>query len=119
MLANRTTLYRTLLRELRLSIEPPRRVNRSIVSHFRSIAEQLGSHDTPRARQDFENAILFLKSQREHKVREEYPGMSHILISTQKRLLERYNPLFDLTAQERIEATARRVGLNMPKTPEA
>jgi ATP synthase assembly factor FMC1 len=31
-----------------------------------------------------------------------------------QELLERYNPLFDLTAEERIEATARRVGLNMP-----
>ena len=31
-------------------------------------------------------------------------------------LLERYNPLIDLTAEERIEATARRVGLDMPET---
>ncbi|KAG8218714.1 DHBP synthase RibB-like alpha/beta domain-containing protein [Butyriboletus roseoflavus] len=30
-------------------------------------------------------------------------------------LLERYNPLVELTAEERIEATARRVGLNMPR----
>lgn len=30
-------------------------------------------------------------------------------------LLERYNPLIDLTAEERIEATARRVGLDMPE----
>jgi hypothetical protein len=29
-------------------------------------------------------------------------------------LLDRYNPLFDLTAEERIHATARRVGLDMP-----
>ena len=35
-----------------------------------------------------------------------------------QELLDRYNPLVDLTAEERIEATARRVGLNMPKTPE-
>ena len=33
-------------------------------------------------------------------------------------LLDRYNPLIDLTAEERIEATARRVGLNMPVTPQ-
>jgi len=32
-----------------------------------------------------------------------------------QELLERYNPLIDLTAEERIEATARRVGLNMPE----
>jgi ATP synthase assembly factor FMC1 len=35
-----------------------------------------------------------------------------------QELLERYNPLFDLTAKERIEATARRVGFNMPKIHE-
>ena len=32
--------------------------------------------------------------------------------------MDRYNPLVDLTAEERIEATARRVGLNMHVTPE-
>ncbi|KAH9963194.1 hypothetical protein BC827DRAFT_1129193, partial [Russula dissimulans] len=43
------------------------------------------------------NVITFLRSQRMYKT-----------------LLDRYNPLIDLTAEERIEATARRVGLNMP-----
>jgi ATP synthase assembly factor FMC1 len=38
------------------------------------------------------------------------------LDSHTKTLLDRYNPLFDLTAEERIEATAHRVGLNMPIT---
>ena len=33
-----------------------------------------------------------------------------------QELLERYNPLIDLTGEERIEATARRVGLDMPET---
>jgi hypothetical protein len=33
-----------------------------------------------------------------------------------KTLLDRYNPLVDLTGEERIEATAHRVGLNMPIT---
>jgi len=33
-----------------------------------------------------------------------------------QELLDRYNPLIDLTAEERIEATARRVGLDMPET---
>ncbi len=33
-----------------------------------------------------------------------------------KTLLDRYNPLVDFTGEERIEATARRVGLNMPIT---
>ncbi|KAI0028201.1 hypothetical protein K488DRAFT_59200, partial [Vararia minispora EC-137] len=48
------------------------------------------------------NLITFMRSQRMHK-----------------ELLERYNPLVDLTAEERIEATARRVGLNMPLVPES
>ncbi|KIL70115.1 hypothetical protein M378DRAFT_68013, partial [Amanita muscaria Koide BX008] len=47
---------------------------------------------------DLENALVFLRSQREHKV-----------------LLHRYNPSFDYTSEERIKATANRVGLDMPK----
>jgi ATP synthase assembly factor FMC1 len=31
-------------------------------------------------------------------------------------LLERYNPLHDMSPEERRAATARRVGLSMPKT---
>ncbi|KAF8974283.1 hypothetical protein BDZ97DRAFT_1772814 [Flammula alnicola] len=99
MFTDRATLYRGLLRELRQSITPPRKVNKTIIAHFRSIAERIGKEDNSHAHQDYENAILFLRSQREHK-----------------RLLERYNPLFDLTAQDRIKATARRVGLDMPVT---
>ena len=91
-----------------------------------------------------ENAVLFLRSQREHKVRihvvsrssprnialalarrtnsgripgafQELPGM---LTTRCQALLERYNPLFNLTAEEHIKATANRVGLNMPITPD-
>ncbi|KAH9482446.1 hypothetical protein JR316_0004546 [Psilocybe cubensis] len=97
MLSDRVTLYRGLLRELRLSLKAPRKVNKHVVAPFRSIAEKLDDSN-PRARQDYDNAINFIRAQREHK-----------------RLLERYNPLFDLTAQERIKATANRVGFNMPK----
>jgi len=85
MLSDSATLYRAVLRELRQSvgsklihglhllsrikIEPPRRVNRSIIAHFRSIAEKVQTKrgDT-QAKQDFENAINFLRAQREHKV---------------------------------------------------
>ncbi|THH12628.1 hypothetical protein EW146_g7519 [Bondarzewia mesenterica] len=49
---------------------------------------------------DMNNAVTFMRAQRVHKT-----------------LLDRYNPLIDLTAEERIEATARRVGLNMPISP--
>lgn len=56
-----------------------------------------------------------MQSQREYKVI--ILVTCKILQSTDsyQALLERYNPLIDLTAKERIEATARRVGLNMPK----
>ncbi|KAF5322838.1 hypothetical protein D9619_000371 [Psilocybe cf. subviscida] len=108
MLTEQATLYRGLLRELRQSVTP-RKVNRGIMANFRSIAERIhGGAANPKdakaqqgivhAKQDYDNAILFLRSQREHA-----------------RLLERYNPTFDLTSQDRIQATARRVGLNMPK----
>ncbi|KAF8913844.1 YwlC protein [Gymnopilus junonius] len=97
MLSERATLYRRLLRELRQSLNLERKVNREIMARFRSIAETVGKEGQVNARQDIENAVLFFRSQREHK-----------------QLLERYNPLFDLTAEERIKATARRVGLDMP-----
>ncbi|KAF8812384.1 YwlC protein [Phlegmacium glaucopus] len=95
-----TILYRSLLRELRLSISTPRKVNRDIMTHFRSLVESYRGEAHGKAKRNLEDAVLFLKSQREHK-----------------RLLERYNPLFDLTAEERIEATARRI--TSPETTEA
>jgi len=62
-----------------------------------------------------QNVLTFMQSQREYKVI--VLVTCKILQSTDlyQALLERYNPLIDLTAEERIEATARRVGLNMPK----
>ncbi|GLB33743.1 putative complex1_LYR-like protein [Lyophyllum shimeji] len=89
--------YRGILRELRKSAVTPRKSNKTLVSNFRSIAAQYQKSGDPVILQDMRNALLFLRSQREHKL-----------------LLERYNPLVDLTAQERIKATARRVGLDMP-----
>ncbi|KAF4619127.1 hypothetical protein D9613_005204 [Agrocybe pediades] len=97
MLAQRGNLFRSILSELQQSVKPPRTPSENIIGHFRAIAEKIEAKNDAQAAQDYENAILFLKSQREHK-----------------RLLERYNPLFDLTAEERIKATARRVGLDMP-----
>ena len=35
-------------------------------------------------------------------------------VSTMQVLLERYNPLHDMSTEERVKATARRVGLDMP-----
>ncbi|KAH6914972.1 hypothetical protein BKA70DRAFT_1419927 [Coprinopsis sp. MPI-PUGE-AT-0042] len=90
--------YRGILRELRRSLDPSRKVNPVIKSQFRSVVESLRKADNAQGLTDIDSTVLFLKSQREHK-----------------RLLDRYNPLSDLTEQERIKATARRVGLNVPK----
>ncbi|TRM68057.1 hypothetical protein BD626DRAFT_480658 [Schizophyllum amplum] len=98
-----TSAYRALLRELRKSAVNKGKVPPTLRTHFRTLVTRYGTDEQARSdfRYDMENTVLFVKSQREHKI-----------------LLDRYNPLFDLTAEERIEATARRVGLNMPLMPE-
>lgn len=131
MLSDRATLYRSILRELRQSVSmtpisslfkltfsqiaPPRRVNRNIMAQFRSIAENVDSQSDTQVKQELEKAANFLRAQREHKVCVVGLQMRRGVDELVQILLERYNPLFDLTAKERIEATARRVGLNMPK----
>ncbi|TFK75971.1 hypothetical protein BDN72DRAFT_891831 [Pluteus cervinus] len=95
-----TQAYRGVLRELRKSTSVTRKVNSTVSANIRAIFSKHQTTNDPSILRDIESATLFLKSQREHKA-----------------LLERYNPLFDLTSQERIAATARRVGLNMPKSP--
>ncbi|XP_006460050.1 hypothetical protein AGABI2DRAFT_68293 [Agaricus bisporus var. bisporus H97] len=90
MLPDHPRLYRSLLRELTRA-QAPSKPNRTIVSNLRALLEQSRL-------QDARNALLFLKSQREHQT-----------------LVERYNPLSSLTEQERIRKTANRVGLDVPK----
>ncbi|KAI0303125.1 hypothetical protein BC826DRAFT_983510 [Russula brevipes] len=91
--------YRAVLRELyKASISPGPTRSRTTASNIRAVLESTKSGDFDNTAQ---NAITFLRSQRMYKM-----------------LLDRYNPLVDLTAEERIEATARRVGLNMPITHE-
>lgn len=51
------------------------------------------------SQEDMQNMVEFLKASRNHK-----------------DLLKRYNPLSDQTPEERVKATARRVGLDVPKT---
>ncbi|KAF9780102.1 hypothetical protein BJ322DRAFT_310750 [Thelephora terrestris] len=93
-------LYRHFLREVgKSSLVPRPQRNKALARHYRALFEQ--PRDGPNAVAlscEFENAVKFLRHQREYKT-----------------LLERYNPLIDLTGEERIEATARRVGLNMPE----
>jgi len=90
-------VYRAILRELyQSSIEPRSTRSRTTALKFRAILESSTASNLESTSQ---NALTFLRSQRMYKT-----------------LLDRYNPLVDLTAEERIEATARRVGLNMPIT---
>jgi len=107
--------YRDILRELRAvsafrsfhkmflldsdKAVVPRKMNHDVASNYRSIVEKSRTSGDSTMFQDLQNALLFLRSQREHKL-----------------LVDRYNPLIDLTAEERIHATARRVGLDMPIT---
>ncbi|KAK7470717.1 hypothetical protein VKT23_002139 [Stygiomarasmius scandens] len=97
MLSQHARVYRAALRELKKASLPPHKINPALSSNFRALAEK--SSKSNAILEDLRSAVAFLGSQRE------YQG-----------LLERYNPLIDLTVEERIEATARRVGLNMPKT---
>ncbi|KII94806.1 hypothetical protein PLICRDRAFT_33614 [Plicaturopsis crispa FD-325 SS-3] len=104
--ARHLAAYRSVLREVRLnaSISPrPQRTN-AISTQLRLLFEKpRSSEDEKRAfGLDIENAVTFLRAQRKHKV-----------------LIDRYNPLVDLTAEERIHATARRVGFDMPVTHKA
>ncbi|KAI0080736.1 hypothetical protein K474DRAFT_1589133 [Panus rudis PR-1116 ss-1] len=91
--------YRSVVREVyRSSIHPRPLRNKAITSNFRAVLESYRSETgRPAFQQDIENVLTFMRSQRMHKI-----------------LLERYNPLHDLTTEERVKATARRVGLDMP-----
>ncbi|KAI6047247.1 hypothetical protein EDC04DRAFT_2887056 [Pisolithus marmoratus] len=99
MASQHSRLYRRLVREVaKASISPWPQRNKEISAHFRTLFER--NRQSEAFQHDVENVLTFMHSQRQYKT-----------------LLERYNPLIDLTAEERIEATARRVGLNMPVTP--
>ncbi|KIM33586.1 hypothetical protein M408DRAFT_157342, partial [Serendipita vermifera MAFF 305830] len=85
--------HRQLMRELiRSGRHRPRESRVAILSQMREIVSNKKLSAT-----DVENVALFLRSQRTYKV-----------------LLDRYNPLHDMSSTEHIKATARRVGLDMP-----
>ncbi|KAH8113439.1 hypothetical protein DFH11DRAFT_1727909 [Phellopilus nigrolimitatus] len=93
--------YRSILRELaKSSIAPRNTRSRDIPQSIRVVFEahraQPGADDAKLVR-DIGNAVTFVRSQKLHK-----------------ELLDRYNPMHDMTPQERTRATARRVGLDMP-----
>ncbi|KAI0347305.1 hypothetical protein BDW22DRAFT_1387429 [Trametopsis cervina] len=98
-MASTTSVYRSVVREINRSATSPRVTRNAVVTaNFRALFEkQRSGEDKERFDHDIQNAITFMRSQRTHK-----------------ELLDRYNPLHDLTSEERIRATARRVGLDMP-----
>ena len=138
MISRYARVYRDILRELSRAVSAfcsfhkiclwtrtkavvPRKMNHVMASNYRSIVEKSRTSGDSTMFQDLENALLFLRSQREHKV--SHRPIQNFVSSNQRPfhqlLIDRYNPLIDLTAEERIYATARRVGLDMPVTHKA
>ncbi|ODO07094.1 hypothetical protein I350_04463 [Cryptococcus amylolentus CBS 6273] len=92
-----THLYRSVLRELRFASKKSRTTrNPTVQSHIRTLVE------TSSSPQQLERSLIetreFLKSTRLHA-----------------ELVKRYNPTHSMSQEERVHATARRVGLNSPK----
>ncbi|WVO13636.1 hypothetical protein L204_101257 [Cryptococcus depauperatus] len=95
-----THLYRSVLRELRLSSHTLRATrNPSVQNHIRALIDTSSNPKT------LSRALLetrdFLRANRIHA-----------------DLLKRYNPVHGMTQQEKVAATARRVGLNAPEMRE-
>ena len=97
------------------SITPKNVRNQPVYKNFHEIYTAQANKASPEFEYDMKNVMTFVQSQRMYKVRYLSWRWAPLLTFLQT-LLERYNPLVDLTAEEHIEATARRVGLNMPKT---
>ncbi|KAK5091928.1 hypothetical protein LTR70_003025 [Exophiala xenobiotica] len=97
------SLYRAILRELpaRSIKQPASPLRASIRNHFQA-PQNLASTASPEyalaRRQEMEQAVQYLKAQR-----------------TYGALLERYNPGADMTEEDRVRLTARRVGMDMPE----
>lgn len=88
-------LYRSLVRELRLASKKSRNTRNTIVQqHMRLLVSSQSPEAASRTMLETRD---FLRASRMHT-----------------ELLRRYNPLHDMTDEEKIKATARRVGLNTP-----
>lgn len=93
-----TRLYRNLLRELsKSSIFPRSARNPIIIANLQAAFLNRTVQDSTQCK-DLENAIAFLSADRLYK-----------------GLLEKYSPLHNLSEEDRIKATARRVGLDTPE----
>lgn len=102
--AHARSLYRAIMRELpqsaRTSIKSsPSPLRTSIRNHFVNNPAASRSPEAHLARrQETEQAIQYLKAQR-----------------TYGTLLERYNPGADMSEEDRVRLTARKVGMDMPE----
>ncbi|KAJ3485039.1 hypothetical protein NLI96_g5238 [Meripilus lineatus] len=99
MATSRIAAYRSVVREVyKASVSPRSTRNKTITANFRSIfSARRKPEEQSQFDRDMENVVTFMRSQRMHRT-----------------LLERYNPLHDMSVEERVKATARRVGLDMP-----
>merc|ERR1711939_887035 len=94
------TLYRSLLREIRLG-DPVHKFNKhrqtsSVISSVRTIFAS--QKDAQAKARELDELRAFLRANRLHQT-----------------LLERYNAGINMSQEERARLSARRVGLNMPK----
>jgi len=96
-MAQHIAIYRSLLRELRRDSVSGKKYDRALGASFRAMLDTYRQSNNEQLLHDLHNAANFLQAQRTHKT-----------------LLERYNPTSQMTTEERVEATARRVGLNVP-----
>jgi hypothetical protein len=123
---------------LNQSIQPRPKRNTSLQAYLRQLVHDLPSSSSSSSSssslesnayaskaQELLEVGAFLKSQRLHKVRLPLSLLSWIFSQIEltmragagmelKDLLERYNPTHGMSVQERTQATARRVGLDVP-----
>ncbi|KAI0728762.1 hypothetical protein C8Q72DRAFT_833018 [Fomitopsis betulina] len=97
-MATTQSVYRSLVREVnKASTSAPATRSKTIANNLRAVIENSRQSNPQAFDHDLKNAVTFMRSQRMYKI-----------------LLERYNPLHGLSTEERVKATARRVGLDMP-----
>ncbi|OCF33391.1 hypothetical protein I317_07000 [Kwoniella heveanensis CBS 569] len=95
-----THLYRSLLREVRLASKKPRATrNPVVVQQIRTLVDSSlsGNGNNTSAEKILIETRDFMRATRIHA-----------------ELLQRYNPIHGMSEEERIKATARRVGLDTP-----
>ncbi|KAF8311597.1 hypothetical protein DL93DRAFT_2168928 [Clavulina sp. PMI_390] len=89
--------YRGVLRELSRSTPGGRAVKKGPALQFRRLIETCPAGQEAVTLTTLQDATTYLRTQREYN-----------------ELLRRYNPLHDMSAEEHLNATVNRVGLQMP-----